>query len=213
MSTIPNQDTPRQQAKAIIDWSEIRRRVEAVRETLTRGAVPSPEEKRSILKARAHTLAKEPAPVGKTQEFLPIVQFRLGSETYGIESSFVREVYPLKDFTPLPGTPSFVLGVVNVRGQILSVVDLKKFFNIPEKSLGELNKVIIIRGERMEFGILADIILGAHSILLETIQAALPTVTGIGAEYLRGVTGERVIVLDAEKILCDPKIIVQQETE
>lgn len=213
MSTIPNQDTPRKQAKAIIDWSEIRSRVEAVRESLTRDAVPSPEDKRSILKARAHTLAKESARVSKTQEFLPIVKFRLGSETYGIESSFVREVYPLKDYTPLPGTPSFVLGVVNVRGQILSVVDLKKFFDIPEKGLGELNKVIIIRDERMEFGILADIILGAHSIPLDTIQATLPTVTGIGAEYLRGVTGECLIVLDAEKILCDPKIIVHQEAE
>ena len=145
------------------------------------------------------------------RESLDIIEFSLGAETYGIESAFVREVYPLKDFTLLPGTPPFVLGIVNVRGQILSVIDLSKFFNLPEKGLGQLNKVIIIHNDRMEFGIVADAILDARPVPLETIQAAPPTVTGIGAEYLKGVTGERMIILDAEKILGDEKIIVCQE--
>jgi purine-binding chemotaxis protein CheW len=143
-------------------------------------------------------------------KLLEIVEFTLASETYGIESAFVREVHPLKDFTPLPGVPAFVLGIANIRGQILSVVDLKKFFNLPEKGLGELNKVIIIRNNRMEFGILADVVLGTRSVPLDTIQAPPITVTGIGAEYLKGVTGERTIVLDAQKILENEKIIVNE---
>ena len=77
---------------------------------------------------------------------------------------------------------------VNVRGQILSVLDLKKFFNLPEKGLGDLNKIIIIRNEMMEFGILADVIIGTRRIPLEAIQPPPPAVTGIGAEYLKGVT-------------------------
>ena len=164
----------------------------------------------SILKARARALAKEPEQAVAAQEFLEITEFRLASETYGIESSFVREVYPLKDFTPLPGVPPFVLGIVNVHGQILSVVDLKKFFNLPDKGLGELNKMIILRNKRMEFGILADAILGTMSVPLDAIQAPPATVTGIGAEYLKGVTKEQVIALDAEKILNDEKIIVNE---
>ncbi|MCJ7523799.1 MAG: chemotaxis protein CheW [Candidatus Aminicenantes bacterium] len=171
------------------------------------------QNKDSILKARARTLAQEPEQALAARSFIEITEFRLTSETYGIESSFVREVYPLKDFTPLPGMPSFVLGIVNIHGQILSIVDLKKFFNLPEKGLGEFNKVIILHNERMEFGILADVILGTRSVPLGAIQAAPPTITGIGAEYLKGVTGERVIVLDAEKILNDEKIIVSQNTE
>jgi len=171
------------------------------------------EDKRSLLKARARTLAKEPEAISKAREFLEITEFRLAAETYGLPSAFVREVHPLKDFTPLPGVPPFVLGIINVRGQILSIVDLKKFFNLPEKGLGEFNKVIILRNDRMEFGIMADAILGTYSIPLDAIQAAPQTVTGIGAEYLKGVTGEGVIVLDAGKILDDNKIIVNQETE
>lgn len=198
---------------ANINWSEILQRVEKARESLERGAAPTPKEKGAILKARARILARETEEASAGREFLDIIEFNLADETYGIESALVREVYPLKDFTPLPGTPPFVLGIVNVRGQILSVIDLKKFFNLPEKGLGQLNKVIIIRNDRMEFGILADAVLDARPVPLETIQAAPPTVTGIGAEYLKGVTGGRMIILDAEKILGDEKIIVHQEAE
>ena len=200
-----------QERQTRIDWSEIRRRLDTAGEALTQGAAPSPEEQRSILKARARALALEPKQADAGQEFLDMIEFRLASETYGIESRFVREVYPLKDFTPLPGTPPFVLGIVNVRGQIVSVVDLKRFFSLPDRGLGQLNKVIIIRNDRMEFGILADAILGTYSIPLEAIQPPLPTVTGIGAEYLKGVTGECVIILEAERILCDEKIVVHEE--
>ncbi|MFA5858473.1 MAG: chemotaxis protein CheW [Elusimicrobiota bacterium] len=165
---------------------------------------------RSILKTRARALAKEPEKTGVNRQFLDVIEFRLASETYGVESKYIREVYPLKDFTPLPGTPSFVLGLANVRGQILSVIDLKKFFNIPAKGLGELNKIIIVRNELMEFGILADAITGTHRVMLEDIQESPPTVSGIGADYLKGVTKELMAVLDTEKILNDPKIIVNQ---
>jgi purine-binding chemotaxis protein CheW len=168
------------------------------------------QSKDSILKARARALAKEPEQAVAARSFMEIIEFRLASETYGIESSFVREVYQLKDFTPLPGVPSFVLGIVNVHGQILSVVDLKKFFNLPDKGLGEFNKVIILHNVCMEFGILADAVLGTQSVPLDAIQAPPVTVTGIGAEYLKGITGEHVIVLDAEKILTDEKIIVNE---
>jgi purine-binding chemotaxis protein CheW len=168
-------------------------------------------DKKAILRARARELAKEQEEEMDEQKFMEIIQFRMASETYGVESAFVREVYPLKDFTPLPGAPPFVVGIVNVRGQILSVVDLKKFFNLPDKGLGDLNKVIILRDDRMEFGILADAILGVGPVSLDAIQALPLTVSEIGAEYMRGVTADRVIILDAGKILGDKRIIIHEE--
>jgi purine-binding chemotaxis protein CheW len=195
-----------------IDWSEIHERLESARQVLQQESVSSPEQGRLKLKSRARLLAREVQTADPNQEFIEIVSFRLALEIYGVESAFVREVYPLKDFTLLPGLPPFVLGIANVRGQILSVVDLKKFFNLPQNGLGQLNKLIILRDEQMEFGILADDILGAYRIPMEAIQEAPSTVPGIGAEFLRGVTAERVIILDAEKILNDEKIIVDQAT-
>ena len=171
------------------------------------------QERRAILKARARELAQEPKQTPIAQQFIGIIVFRLASETYGIESAFVQETYLLNEITPLPGVPPFVLGIAKVRGQILSVVDLKKFFEIPESGLGQLNILIILRNEQMNFGILADEILGVDSIATSTIQTAPPTVSGIGSEYLRGVTAEHMIILDARKILNDKRIIVHQESD
>jgi purine-binding chemotaxis protein CheW len=196
-----------------IDWSEIHKRVETTREALAQGVAPSAAESQGILRMRARALAREPKQAAFDTELIEIVEFRLATEIYGLESGYVREVYPLKEFTPLPGVPPFVLGIVNVRGQILSIIDLKKFFDLPEKGLGQLNKLIILRSEQMEFGILADDILGARSIALDALQATPTTVSGIGAEYLRGVTAERVIILDAKKILTDEQIVVHQEAD
>lgn len=164
----------------------------------------------SILKSRARALAKEPEESGAGRRFLDIVEFRLAAENYGAESKYIREIYPLRDFTPVPGTPSFVLGLANVRGQILSVIDLKKFFNLPGIGLGELNKIIVVRNETMEFGILADTITGARKIPLEDILESPPTISGIGAQYLKGITKERLCVLDLENILSDTRMIVDQ---
>lgn len=199
--------------KTAIDWSAVHRRLEAVRTTLERGWTPTLEEKKQILQARAKALAQEPASEEAAQETVEVVEFLLAYEKYGIESSYVREVYPLKELTPLPGTPPFVLGVINVRGQLLAVIDLKKFFDLPEKGLTDLNRVIIIRNDHMEFGILADTILSVRAIPLTDLQPSLPTLTGIREEYLRGITGERVVILDTKKLLSDKKIIVHEEVE
>ena len=136
------------------------------------------------------------------------MEFVLGPEHYGIESSHIREIHPLSEFTPLPCTPAFVLGLVNVRGQILSIINIKKLFDLPEKGLTDLNKIIIVHANHMELGILADAILGVRSITVEELQPALPTLTGIRAEYLKGITKDPLAVLDIEKILSDEKILV-----
>ncbi len=196
-----------------VDWSEIHRRLEAVLKALEREATPSFEEKRGILKVRAEALARESETEKSSQGYLEVVEFLLAYERYGVESSYVREVYPLKEFTPLPCTPPFVLGVMNVRGQVLSVIDLKRLFDLPEKGLSDLNKVIIVHDDKMEFGILADAILGVRFVPLEEIHPPLPTLTGIREMYLKGVTRDRVVILDGGKLTSDKGIIVHEEVE
>jgi len=117
------------------------------------------------------------------------------------------------ELTPLPCTPVFIFGLINVRGQILTVVDMKKFFDLPEKGITNLNKVIVVRKDVMELGILADEIIGIRNIAVNKLQPPLSTMIGIGAEYLKGVTGERLIVLDMERLLTDEKLIVHEEVE
>lgn len=194
-----------------INWKEIHNELAAATAVIDRGAARSPGETRNILQARAQALARESASGDTDGESIEVLEFRLAYESYGIESSSVREVYPLKAFTPLPGTPAFVFGIVNVRGRIFSVIDLKKFFELPEKGLSDLNKVIIAQYQDIELGILADAVVGIRSIPVADIQPSLPTLTGIRQDYLKGVTRERLVVLDAGKLLSDRSLIVHEQ--
>ena len=140
-----------------------------------------------------------------------MLEFRLAQEHYALEDRWVQEVCPLKELTPLPCTPPFVLGIVNVRGRILPVLDLKKLFDLPEQGLTDLHRIVLVRGNDLELGLLADVIVGVRSIPADSFQPSLPTLTGIRSDYLKGVTAERLVVLDLARILADPKIIVHEE--
>jgi purine-binding chemotaxis protein CheW len=192
----------------IIDWGRLRQRLEAARIAVS--SEPAADEKRAILRKRAKLLARQPLQE-ETGGALDVLEFLLTYETYAIEMRWVAETYPLKDLTPLPCTPPFVAGIINVRGRILSVIDIRKFFDLPEKGLTDLNRVIIVHNGEMEFGILADEILGTRSIPLSEVQPPLPTLSGIREEYLKGVTRERTAILDGARLLSDKNLIVHEE--
>jgi purine-binding chemotaxis protein CheW len=194
-----------------IDWKEIHQRLAATRKMIEHESTRTPAEIRKILKTRARTLAREPEDHDMNGESIDVLEFRLASENYAIELPFIQEVYPLKALTAVPGVPSFVLGIINVHGKIYSVMDIKKFFELPEKGLSDLNKVIIVQYNGIEFGVLADVISGVRSVSLKDIQPPLPTLTGIRQEYLKGVTRDQLIVLDTEKLLTDKTLIVSQQ--
>ncbi|MBI5328904.1 MAG: purine-binding chemotaxis protein CheW [Deltaproteobacteria bacterium] len=184
--------------------------MEKSRAALEHGLQPTTEEKNKTLKHRAQMLAVESKDNEAAEEYIEVVEFVLAHERYAIASQYVREVYPLVELTPIPCTPAFVLGIINVRGRILSVIDIKRFFDLPEKGLTDLNKVIILHSDDMDIGILADAVLGTHNVRLSELQAALPTLTGIREQYLKGVTKERVVVMDAARLLSDKNIIVHE---
>ena len=197
--------------KASPDWEQIYGRLAAARAAAEKGWQPTPEESQRILRDRARELAREASAGEESGEFLEVVEFLVANEHYGIESHFVREVFPVKDLTPVPCVPAYVLGVINMRGKVVSVVDFRKFFEMPEKGLTDLNKAVIVSAAEMELGILADGVVGSRRIPVSDLQPSLPTLTEIRAEYLRGVSGDRLVVLDAEKILSDPKLVVHQQ--
>ncbi len=196
-----------------MDWKRVHDRLEASRETLERGWEVGAEKRWEILRSRARELGARPTEEAEAAGCIEIVEFMLASERYGVESALVREVYPLKDLAAVPCTPAFVLGIINVRGQIVSVVDLKKFFDLTERGITESNRVIIVSEGDMEFGILADGIVGVRSVPVREVQSSVPTMTGIRAEYLKGITGDRTVILDAESILTDENIVVNETVD
>lgn len=196
-----------------IHWDEIHRKIDAVRVAIEQGLAPTADEERRILKDRALTLAREPEKAVAAADFIDLVEFELANERYGIELTRVREVCLLKELTPVPCTPPFVLGIINLRGEIRTVINLKEFFGLPGTGISDLNKIIMIYHDQLQIGILADVIRGVRSIALSEMQPTLPTLTGVRADYLRGVTDDRLVVLDAAKILSDERIVVYEEVE
>lgn len=167
----------------------------------------------ALLAERARLLAHDPGRDQAPVERIEVIEFELAGERYGIESEFVQEVCLLDDLTPVPCIPSFVLGVVNIHGRIISVVDLRKFFQIQGEAISDLNRVIVLSSDEMEFGILADAVPGICSIPITDIQPPPPTLTDIQTEFLRGVTGERLVIVDGKKILSDSRIVVNGEEQ
>jgi len=166
-----------------------------------------------ILRERAQALARPPVSAPAPSTMLELLEFRLASERYALEIRHVQDVHPLRDLTPLPCTPAFVLGIVNVRGRILPVLDLKKFFDLPERGLTDLHRIILVQGNDLDFGLLADVIVGVRSVPAGGLQPALPTHTGIRADYLKGIGDGGLVVLDLDRILSDPKIIIHDEVD
>ncbi|MBI2413780.1 MAG: purine-binding chemotaxis protein CheW [Deltaproteobacteria bacterium] len=194
-----------------MDWDAVRRTVEEAGERLAKGRRLDREEAEALLLKRAEAFS---AVAGEAIEegFIEVVEFRLAAERYAFESSMVREVVPISELTPMPCTPPFVLGIINLRGQILSVIDIKKLFGLPEKGITQLNKVIVLSSDEMEFGVLADEVSGSGRVRPDALKR-LPTLTGIREEFLKGVTGEGLVVLDAGRLLADKSIVVHEAVE
>ena len=195
---------------SMIDWTEINRRMAAAEAAMNQGNATK-DRTGEILKARAESLAQERDAGPDAREHLEVLSFLLGQEKYGVETRYVREVCPLNELTLLPGTPPFVLGIVNVRGRVLSVIDIRKLFDLPQKGVGDLDRIIILHHEGMELGLLGNSIIGVGKVPVDELQPSLPTLTGLRGALLKAVTRDRMAILDAARLLCDDRIIVREE--
>lgn len=169
----------------------------------------TPADPAAVLQARAAALAAR-AVAADTGATLEVVEFLLGGERYGIESRCVREVCPVREITPLPGTPEFVLGIVNVRGQVLTVIDLRRVLQLGARGLSDLNQVVIVRVDGREVGILADAIAGVRRLRETELQPAGAALAGGAVGRVRGLGPERLVVLDAAAVLNDAGLVVNE---
>ena len=193
-----------------VDWTGVRERLARLSAASAAGS-QSAEERRRLLAERAEVLARIVAPKSDEGEMVSVLEFRLGAERYAVENAAVREVHVLREITPVPGTPEFILGVVIVRGRICSVVDLARVFDLPARERGARARVVVLADGAMEFGIVADEVVGMRAIATAVLEDSLPTMTGACQKYLRGVTPERIAVLDARRLLADKTLVVRDD--
>jgi purine-binding chemotaxis protein CheW len=194
------------------EWNEIRKKLVEAERSLDRALSPPRSVSDRILRERAaqSALLTEEDVSGESIE---VVVFRMANESYAVETSFVREVCPLTNLTPVPCTPALVLGVINLRGEICPVVDLKRLFGMPARGLTNVTRAVIVRDARREFGIVADVVIGIRSVPVSRITPPPPVLRDVHARFLRGITDEGVVILDAASVLCDSAFVVNELVE
>ena len=168
-------------------------------------------DEKTILQERAQSIVgRKKAENKENAETITVVEFLLMPERYAIEEKYISEVFFLKEITSIPGTPAFVMGVINLRGKIISVINLKSLFNLKDRGLTDLNKVIVIQNDSMKFGIVSDAIVGSKTITLSNLSPPPITLQSNGAEFILGVTSDGLILLNIIQILQSKQIIVNQ---
>mgnify|MGYP001195843951 CR=1 FL=1 len=170
------------------------------------------EREREILRERARQLGT-PRVEEERRERIEVLRFTLAQEHYAVQIEFMEEVVPFQHLTPVPCTPSYVMGAVSRRGRVLAVVDLKRFFGLPERGLVDLNRVVVLSDGTMEFGVMADEVIGVQHVLVSRLGPAPATLTGIGRNALLGVTPQMLIVLDGAGLLSDPRMVVNEDVQ
>jgi purine-binding chemotaxis protein CheW len=187
-----------------IDWAELHRRLDAAARALAAraGERRAPE----ILRERARLAAGKPAGTAPEGGLLMVVEFTLGRERYAVDASDVVEVARLRELRRIPDLPEFVPGVINVRGRVVSVLDIGKFYGLPEKGLTDTHRAIVVRAKSIESAILADTVPGVREIPTAEVLPAPGTHGGIRADYLKGVTKDSMAILDVHRMLLDPRV-------
>ena len=132
-----------------------------------------------------------------------IVVFKLGDEDYGIEIGQVREIIRKREITPMPRQPPYVEGVINVRGTIIPVVNLKKRFGLPLDASKHPHTIIVESGDGL-IGMLVDAVSEVIRVPADQIHPTPSVTTGVDSEYLRGICrlGQRLLIyLDVERVV------------
>ena len=153
-----------------------------------------------IIEAGENELGEE----RKKRDAVRMLAFSLGDENYCADIRDIKEVVRITGITRVPGIPWFVIGVMNLRGEIISLIDIRHFFGLRQKELTNESRVIVTDVKGESIGIVVDRIKGALYVEEESVQPTLATIKGKLADYTKGQvkSGDEILaLLDLEKIL------------
>ena len=163
-------------------------------------------------------------------EQMSLLLIQLGNELFGLDAQSVDRVQPVEQLTRVPRVPDWVRGVTNLRGRLISVVDLVRFFGLPARSPAggepkqEQRYLVVVKTSEMELALLASNVLSVENIPTGRLRDAEAMVRGLRAEYVLGIAerspdrvqanggaSELIVVLDLHALLQDSRLIVHEE--
>ena len=193
-----------------VDWVAIRQRLERSMEAIDPDA---PAMRELVLRERAAALARSPqsAPEPDPHGCVEVLAFDCGGTRYAVETRWVAQACAMPQLTALPGVPGHVAGIVPFRGQVLAVLDLRALLALPVARLAEPAGLVVLEGETMQFGLLADAVGAVLRYPRPALAPDLPGLAATRAGYLLGVAPDRTAILDAGRMLGDPGLVVHEQ--
>ena len=146
------------------------------------------------------------AKLNENNPILRWVTFKLEKEKYGINVMQVQEVLRVTEIAPVPGAPNYVLGIINLRGNVVTVIDTRSRFGLPTKEMDDSTRIVIIEAEEQVVGILVDSVAEVVDLRLNELDSAPNVGTDESAKFIQGVAsldGELLIIVDLNKLLND----------
>ena len=134
------------------------------------------------------------------------VTFRLGDETYGVNVMQVQEVLRMTEIAPVPGAPPYVLGIINLRGNVVTVMDTRSRFGLPPHEADDATRIVIIEAEDQVVGILVDSVAEVVYLKQSDIEMAPNVGNEESSRYIQGVANRDeglLILVDLDKLLTD----------
>jgi purine-binding chemotaxis protein CheW len=163
-----------------------------------------------MIKSRFSEDLKERKTVTDSEKHRQFISFNVGEEEYATDILKVYEIVALKKLTKVPAMPPFVKGVLNLKGIVVPVMDLREKFNVPEYVNTKFSVVMVVDVSGRVMGIIVDKVLDILKINLSDIQPPPRFSTGIKAEFIRGMikkeSDDFLIILDMAKILSDKEL-------
>jgi purine-binding chemotaxis protein CheW len=142
--------------------------------------------------------------VRKDEELLQLVTFSIGEEEFGVEILKVQEIIRMLEITRVPKAPDFVEGVINLRGKVIPVIDLRLRFGLKAKGHDKKTRIIVIEINQMIVGFVVDSVSEVLRIPSSTIEPPPPVISGLDSEYISGVgklDDRLLIMLDLNRLL------------
>ncbi|WP_017444718.1 chemotaxis protein CheW [Gayadomonas joobiniege] len=143
---------------------------------------------------------------GDNDAVLQWVTFKLDEETYGINVMQVQEVLRYSEIAPVPGAPDYVIGIVNLRGNVVTVIDTRTRFGLMPNEVTDNSRIVIIEADKQVVGILVDSVAEVVYLKSSEIDSAPNVGTEESAKFIQGVSnrdGELLILVDLNKLLTD----------
>jgi len=168
------------------------------------------EERKRLLRADVEEFEEEDELSDEKQ----LVIFKLGNEEYGVDIMQVKEIIRTTTITKIPQVPSFVEGIISLRGEILPIIDMRKKFGLPETERTRQTRILVINLDNMTIGGIVDEVTEVLRIPNDAITPPPPVIKGVNTEYLQGVgqiNGRIIILLDMSKILTSNEVIQIEE--